>query len=65
VAIEDQETGEILEIDTSKQKFWDNCIRNQKRDNEILQERPKGSKIDRLCVRTDGNYLRALDQFLK
>ncbi|MDR1366388.1 MAG: DUF58 domain-containing protein [Puniceicoccales bacterium] len=65
VAVEDQETGEILEVDTDRRRFQKDYIQSKKRYNEILQERLRRSRIDLLCVRTDGNYSRALDLFLQ
>ncbi|MDR0418270.1 MAG: DUF58 domain-containing protein [Puniceicoccales bacterium] len=65
VAIEDQETGEIWEVDTNKRRFQKDYAQSKKRYNEVLQERLRRSRIDLLCVRTDGDYSRALDLFLQ
>ncbi|MDR1591174.1 MAG: DUF58 domain-containing protein [Puniceicoccales bacterium] len=64
VVFEDAETGEILEINTSKQKFQNGYASNRRRYDEIFQERLKRSNIDLLNIQTDGNYSRALDLFL-
>jgi uncharacterized protein (DUF58 family) len=64
VIFEDAETGEVLEIDTGKQKFQNGYVQNRRRCDEMFQERLKRSKIDLLSIQTDGNYLRALDLFL-
>jgi uncharacterized protein (DUF58 family) len=65
VTMEDRETGEIVSIDTSRSRFQEDYAKSRKRYNEIFQERLKRSKIDLLCVQTDGNYSRALDLFLQ
>ncbi|MDR1906904.1 MAG: DUF58 domain-containing protein [Puniceicoccales bacterium] len=65
VAFEDAETGEILEIDTSSKQFQKKYKNEKDRYNGVLRERLKKSSIDLLEVDTRGNYLRALDQFLK
>jgi uncharacterized protein (DUF58 family) len=65
MAIEDRETGEIVTVDTSRPRFQEDYAKGKRHYNEILQERLRRSKIDLLCVRTDGDYSRALDQFLQ
>jgi uncharacterized protein (DUF58 family) len=65
VAIEDQETGEILEINTADREFQSNYSHDKRRYNEVLEERLMRSGIDLLRIQTDENYLRALDQFLR
>ncbi|MDR1435307.1 MAG: DUF58 domain-containing protein [Puniceicoccales bacterium] len=65
VILEDRETGEVLEINTSGKNFRRKYENEKNRYNEVLGERLKKSGIDLLEMNTGDNYIQALDKFLR
>ena len=65
VLFEDQESGELIEINTSSATFQKNYSANGARYRQALDTRLMRAGIDKLDIRTDANYLMELDQFLR
>ncbi|MDR2806854.1 MAG: DUF58 domain-containing protein [Puniceicoccales bacterium] len=65
IIFEDQETGAILEIDTSEQQFQRSYKAEKKRYNDLLNEQLMKMGIDFFEVNTEEHYIEALNQFLK
>jgi uncharacterized protein (DUF58 family) len=65
VTFQDPETGEVLWVDTSKKRFREQYKLEQHRRGKQLGERLRKAAIDLLEIGTRGDYLQALEQFLK
>jgi uncharacterized protein (DUF58 family) len=63
ITLQDAETGEILELDTSNRKVRDWLQSRMKTQRESLKQTFRQAGVDRLDIRTDEPYSKSLHAF--
>ncbi|MDR2735359.1 MAG: DUF58 domain-containing protein [Puniceicoccales bacterium] len=64
LTLEDMETGEVLEIDTSNKTYLKKYISRMKEKESYFCEKLNKAKIDVLSISTDEHYIKSLENFL-
>jgi len=65
VTLEDPETGEVMELDTSHGRVRALFEEEQRRRRESLGDRMRKSGVDELAVQTDQPYTASLRRFFR
>jgi len=65
ISLKDNETGEILEINTSNKKFRENFQKNLKEKEEYFENFCKKNALQLINITTDDSYIEELIKFFK